>query len=212
MFDQAFHAAQTCCTNKDFRLRGDIHRRLAAAFDFEGEHSAVHRHLPLGNFMSRMRAQSRIMHVLNLSMLHKKVCYFERVLGVRAHPPRQRAHAAQDEPAIERRGHCTAGVLDAANVLKKFVVVLCNDNSTGYVTMAAEAFCRGMKNQIGAEIKRPLQHWRPSVVANANCAGVMNNLGDRRNIDNLRSEEHTSELQSQSNLVCRLLLEKKKQE
>src|SRR2546430_12891362 len=28
----------------------------------------------------------------------------------------------------------------------------------------------------------------------------------------LRSEEHTSELQSQSNLVCRLLLEKKKHE
>src|SRR5688572_31890240 len=29
--------------------------------------------------------------------------------------------------------------------------------------------------------------------------------------DRVRSEEHTSELQSQSNLVCRLLLEKKKQ-
>src|SRR5688572_32706440 len=29
-------------------------------------------------------------------------------------------------------------------------------------------------------------------------------------LDALRSEEHTSELQSQSNLVCRLLLEKKK--
>src|SRR5688572_32229177 len=28
--------------------------------------------------------------------------------------------------------------------------------------------------------------------------------------DMIRSEEHTSELQSQSNLVCRLLLEKKK--
>src|SRR5256886_9742874 len=28
--------------------------------------------------------------------------------------------------------------------------------------------------------------------------------------ENVRSEEHTSELQSQSNLVCRLLLEKKK--
>src|SRR2546430_12363438 len=28
--------------------------------------------------------------------------------------------------------------------------------------------------------------------------------------DKIRSEEHTSELQSQSNLVCRLLLEKKK--
>src|SRR2546427_7960182 len=30
--------------------------------------------------------------------------------------------------------------------------------------------------------------------------------------ENLRSEEHTSELQSQSNLVCRLLLEKKKKQ
>src|SRR5688572_32524980 len=29
-------------------------------------------------------------------------------------------------------------------------------------------------------------------------------------VGNVRSEEHTSELQSQSNLVCRLLLEKKK--
>src|SRR2546430_5789435 len=32
----------------------------------------------------------------------------------------------------------------------------------------------------------------------------------RRGGDEVRSEEHTSELQSQSNLVCRLLLEKKK--
>src|SRR2546430_6065206 len=37
------------------------------------------------------------------------------------------------------------------------------------------------------------------------CA--QNNLQDYRG---WRSEEHTSELQSQSNLVCRLLLEKKK--
>src|SRR2546427_1825338 len=32
----------------------------------------------------------------------------------------------------------------------------------------------------------------------------------RRDAGGVRSEEHTSELQSQSNLVCRLLLEKKK--
>src|SRR2546430_13306550 len=32
----------------------------------------------------------------------------------------------------------------------------------------------------------------------------------RRVVEEERSEEHTSELQSQSNLVCRLLLEKKK--
>src|SRR2546430_4143573 len=33
---------------------------------------------------------------------------------------------------------------------------------------------------------------------------------DQVQVERLRSEEHTSELQSQSNLVCRLLLEKKK--
>src|SRR2546427_732372 len=36
------------------------------------------------------------------------------------------------------------------------------------------------------------------------CISLPTAVGDRR------SEEHTSELQSQSNLVCRLLLEKKK--
>src|SRR2546430_9062986 len=35
-------------------------------------------------------------------------------------------------------------------------------------------------------------------------------LGRFQGNGELRSEEHTSELQSQSNLVCRLLLEKKK--
>src|SRR2546430_6249585 len=35
-------------------------------------------------------------------------------------------------------------------------------------------------------------------------------LGRRYSRISARSEEHTSELQSQSNLVCRLLLEKKK--
>src|SRR5205085_10999886 len=36
-------------------------------------------------------------------------------------------------------------------------------------------------------------------------------MGRTPKADMKRSEEHTSELQSQSNLVCRLLLEKKKQ-
>src|SRR2546430_4416437 len=36
-------------------------------------------------------------------------------------------------------------------------------------------------------------------------------IKERRDEAFARSEEHTSELQSQSNLVCRLLLEKKKQ-
>src|SRR2546430_14967369 len=39
----------------------------------------------------------------------------------------------------------------------------------------------------------------------AYCYGSSSEIADKS-----RSEEHTSELQSQSNLVCRLLLEKKK--
>src|SRR2546430_8864230 len=39
-----------------------------------------------------------------------------------------------------------------------------------------------------------------------------NQLFAKRHGRSTRSEEHTSELQSQSNLVCRLLLEKKKKD
>src|SRR2546430_4275877 len=39
---------------------------------------------------------------------------------------------------------------------------------------------------------------------------VLRDIEKNSGIDTNRSEEHTSELQSQSNLVCRLLLEKQK--
>src|SRR5690606_39416846 len=39
---------------------------------------------------------------------------------------------------------------------------------------------------------------------------IINIVRDTANLQNNRSEEHTSELQSRENLVCRLLLEKKK--
>src|SRR2546430_11906363 len=47
------------------------------------------------------------------------------------------------------------------------------------------------------------------------CGSIRTRMAERRWWDGtrttIRSEEHTSELQSQSNLVCRLLLEKKHQ-
>src|SRR5688572_32384171 len=43
------------------------------------------------------------------------------------------------------------------------------------------------------------------------CVGLVESVVSRMVPILPRSEEHTSELQSQSNLVCRLLLEKKKQ-
>src|SRR5713101_8720687 len=51
-------------------------------------------------------------------------------------------------------------------------------------------------------------HCHPNLAALAQ--GTIDFLGGPGNLWFLRSEEHTSELQSHVNLVCRLLLEKKK--
>src|SRR5256886_2839432 len=45
----------------------------------------------------------------------------------------------------------------------------------------------------------------------ADAKSALAGVSDAEMMKNWRSEEHTSELQSQSNLVCRLLLEKKKE-
>src|SRR5256886_8119174 len=54
--------------------------------------------------------------------------------------------------------------------------------------------------------------FRPEFINRIDQIVVFHSLGKAElyTIVDLRSEEHTSELQSQSNLVCRLLLEKKK--
>src|SRR2546430_8561111 len=55
----------------------------------------------------------------------------------------------------------------------------------------------------------------PAHAQSVDCASVRGGFGidcgHAGSASGTRSEEHTSELQSQSNLVCRLLLEKKKQ-
>src|SRR2546430_10113143 len=64
----------------------------------------------------------------------------------------------------------------------------------------------------GSRGQQIAQYFNTSAVAQA-VAGTYGALGPnilRGPGKILRSEEHTSELQSQSNLVCRLLLEKKK--
>src|SRR2546429_6286844 len=59
---------------------------------------------------------------------------------------------------------------------------------------------------------RPFLH-RRGHVAGAKCDGAAPQMIERRAPAGLdRSEEHTSELQSRLHLVCRLLLEKKKQQ
>src|SRR5688572_31234221 len=51
--------------------------------------------------------------------------------------------------------------------------------------------------------------WRHELIAGGGTRPQRGGVGVRLP-SSVRSEEHTSELQSQSNLVCRLLLEKKK--
>src|SRR5205085_12196375 len=48
------------------------------------------------------------------------------------------------------------------------------------------------------------------IAATLQIKSIRNQITLNYGYDESRSEEHTSELQSQSNLVCRLLLEKKK--
>src|SRR5207253_9331897 len=70
---------------------------------------------------------------------------------------------------------------------------------------------RPARKQSAREIRNPSTVWRrlrlqcprPSIGEDRQCT--------RAQRDRVRSEEHTSELQSRGHLVCRLLLEKKKQ-
>src|SRR2546425_7607364 len=64
------------------------------------------------------------------------------------------------------------------------------------------------RSKMGRKIrryKRRTREARPMRLNKVNCAGLQLST-----CSNLRSEEHTSELQSLAYLVCRLLLEKKK--
>src|SRR5256885_11610559 len=68
------------------------------------------------------------------------------------------------------------------------------------------AFSAASTYYFGAQVRQEA-HSRFETVA----VGVANGVNSRIRAYGDRSEEHTSELQSPCNLVCRLLLEKKKQ-
>src|SRR5690606_39304890 len=75
--------------------------------------------------------------------------------------------------------------------------------------------CRTLPGRIGRA--RPTRHTGPGAVRGPDVRGprtVRRRPVDRRSrgVGPPRSEEHTSELQSRENLVCRLLLEKKKKD
>src|SRR2546426_3807828 len=77
-------------------------------------------------------------------------------------------------------------------------------------TATTEIYTLSLHDALPIYRARPGGGARAGGVAAARRAAVTGGRGDRAR--QLRSEEHTSELQSPCNLVCRLLLEKKKTE
>src|SRR5690554_4183060 len=72
-------------------------------------------------------------------------------------------------------------------------------------SFAAVMHFAGLK-AVGESSHIPLTYYRNNVAGTLSLVEVMEEF----QVFNLRSEEHTSELQSRPHLVCRLLLEKKK--
>src|SRR2546427_2115255 len=71
------------------------------------------------------------------------------------------------------------------------------DGGDRQLALQARQLCAHLDPELGVEVRQRLVEEQE---------GRLHDDGSRDG----RSEEHTSELQSQSNLVCRLLLEKKK--
>src|SRR2546427_5553795 len=89
----------------------------------------------------------------------------------------------------------------------KFIVPSSPGGGTDvYARILAQALAESLKQQFIVDN-------RPGASGNIGAAAAAKSAADGYTFlvsANPRSEEHTSELQSQSNLVCRLLLEKKK--
>src|SRR5688572_7462764 len=74
------------------------------------------------------------------------------------------------------------------------------------IAAAKGAFQAGQASFNEADYERAITYWEDAYRRDCTAHALLLNLARAYE----RSEEHTSELQSQSNLVCRLLLEKKK--
>src|SRR5712691_4117437 len=86
----------------------------------------------------------------------------------------------------------------------------CSETGTVSVRLSMlDSFARRVVNDAGEYPHVATEPERRLAMRGA-IGGIADPMMETRGIVGSRSEEHTSELQSQSNLVCRLLLEKKK--
>ena len=119
----------------------------------------------------------------------------------------------EDEDKGSRLAAITAlGILryePCVNQVRKFI----QDSYSNEEKLAAAITLGSLGDKsVISELQNLLEDEEPNIRWDAAIALVkLGDLSGNQTINNLRSEEHTSELQSQAYLVCRLLLEKKKE-
>src|SRR5690606_40375017 len=110
--------------------------------------------------------------------------------------------AACDDIALAPYRHGGRALVEARLAAVRVVGEIAHrEDSRGQVALGREVANRLNRNRIaeGDDRRRPIVSGR-----DVTLGGDVTALGEGK-----RSEEHTSELQSRENLVCRLLLEKK---
>src|SRR2546430_17426794 len=112
------------------------------------------------------------------------------------------------------KGAATDGILShISNFLESAgnVLLIQGPPGAGKTTLALELLQRVQATRMGSTMVPPARFYVPSRVPPNKLRKHFPWIHEMHDpFSKMRSEEHTSELQSQSNLVCRLLLEKKK--
>src|SRR2546430_949173 len=117
-------------------------------------------------------------------------------------------HAAQ-QPHVVEVEHGTTGRWLSAKRTALCAWRVCRQRSAPGLEPTVEYRPRAVA-KVAEQKPQPRRHRAAAVVVDDNlCLGAQADVAHRF-LELDRSEEHTSELQSQSNLVCRLLLEKKR--
>ena len=118
------------------------------------------------------------MHCIHARMIGEPCRDLERIVRMHAHPAGERAHSAQDQPAIEGRRNSAGRALNLTDALKNSRCLFRDNSTAHHIGMATEIFRCRMHDEIRAEIERALHDRRPGVVASAKRAGVMRDFRD----------------------------------
>src|SRR5690554_7270012 len=108
-------------------------------------------------------------------------------------------------PPGEGKTTVSIGLVDALNILNQKAAVVIREPSLGPVFGIKGGAAGGGWSQV-----IPMEDINLHFTGDFHAIEKANNLLAALIENNIRSEEHTSELQSRPHLVCRLLLEKKK--